>query len=253
MEAAKRRKAEEECNPALIQAFERYAKEGEESRALALISNAVGLVRRPATPGALDPAARAAFASVVLLARSWASLFQTKPFIDLLLPLLKHASTANAALLACETFQNAFASVREWPVDFVLAYLEDLMGERNWSESEACSTFTSNVLTAFAPPVTSAQQVAPPSSSAPAPQLAAAEVVEEEEMMEAGGVIESGIAAPAAIATVAEPPPPAAAPEEEICLRTRYSDEKSREFIKTVVIQVPLHLPSRDSRYGMSW
>ncbi len=42
-------------------------------------------------------------------------------------------------------------NVEEWPVDFVLAYVKDLVGPRLWVDHEALQTFVSNVSSGLVP------------------------------------------------------------------------------------------------------
>ncbi len=46
---------------------------------------------------------------------------------------------------------QAYMNVEEWPVDFVLAYVKDLVGPRLWVDHEALQTFVSNVSSGLVP------------------------------------------------------------------------------------------------------
>ncbi|KAI1303911.1 Integrator complex subunit 1 [Mortierella claussenii] len=51
--------------------------------------------------------------------------------------------------LICALLHIAWDSVDHWPTDFVMAYLEDALGERSWCAHADTKAFVSNVLTAF--------------------------------------------------------------------------------------------------------
>ncbi|KAG0380523.1 Integrator complex subunit 1 [Mortierella sp. AD032] len=53
------------------------------------------------------------------------------------------------AYLACALLHIGWDEIEDWPTDFVMAYLEDALGERSWCAHVDTQSFVSNVLTAF--------------------------------------------------------------------------------------------------------
>ncbi|KAF9902714.1 Integrator complex subunit 1 [Linnemannia zychae] len=53
------------------------------------------------------------------------------------------------AYLACALLHIGWDEIEDWPTDFVMAYIEDALGERSWCAHVDTQSFVSNVLTAF--------------------------------------------------------------------------------------------------------
>ncbi|KAF9935230.1 Integrator complex subunit 1 [Linnemannia zychae] len=51
--------------------------------------------------------------------------------------------------LACALLHIGWDEVEDWPTDFVMAYVEDALGERSWCAHVDTQSFVSNILTAF--------------------------------------------------------------------------------------------------------
>ncbi|KAF9433165.1 Integrator complex subunit 1 [Entomortierella beljakovae] len=73
--------------------------------------------------------------------------------IQLLRPEFTHSfkirTNGTVVLLICSLLHLAWDSVDEWPTDFVMAYLEDALGERSWCANSDTKGFVGNILTSF--------------------------------------------------------------------------------------------------------
>ncbi|KAF9171261.1 Integrator complex subunit 1 [Mortierella sp. AD011] len=73
--------------------------------------------------------------------------------IQLLRPEFTHTfkirTNGAVVFLICALLHLAWDSIDDWPTDFVMAYLEDALGERSWCASADTKEFVGNILTAF--------------------------------------------------------------------------------------------------------
>ncbi|KAG0301048.1 Integrator complex subunit 1, partial [Linnemannia gamsii] len=73
--------------------------------------------------------------------------------ITMLRPEFTHAfkvrTNGAVVFLACALLHIGWDEIEDWPTDFVMAYVEDALGERSWCAHADTQTFVSNVLTAF--------------------------------------------------------------------------------------------------------
>jgi len=77
----------------------------------------------------------------------------TTIMIQMLLPEFTHSfkirTNGAVVFLVCALLYLAWDEVDDWPTDFVMAYLEDALGERSWCAQLDTKQFVENVLTAF--------------------------------------------------------------------------------------------------------
>jgi len=77
----------------------------------------------------------------------------TTMMIQMLLPEFTHSfkirTNNTVVFLVCALLHLAWDEVDDWPTDFVMAYLEDALGERSWCAHADTTHFVGNVLTAF--------------------------------------------------------------------------------------------------------
>ncbi|KAH7042449.1 hypothetical protein BKA57DRAFT_539090 [Linnemannia elongata] len=73
--------------------------------------------------------------------------------ITMLRPEFTHAfkvrTNGAVVFLACALLHIGWDEIEDWPTDFVMAYVEDALGERSWCAHVDTQSFVSNVLTAF--------------------------------------------------------------------------------------------------------
>ncbi|KAG0252883.1 hypothetical protein DFQ27_007790 [Actinomortierella ambigua] len=73
--------------------------------------------------------------------------------IQMLRPEFTHSfkirTNGAVVFLTCALLHQAWDDVVDWPTDFVMAYLEDALGERSWCAHSDTKSFVQNVLTAF--------------------------------------------------------------------------------------------------------
>ncbi|KAG0217493.1 Integrator complex subunit 1 [Mortierella sp. NVP41] len=73
--------------------------------------------------------------------------------ISMLRPVFTHTfkirTNGVVVFLACALLHIGWDEVEDWPTDFVMAYVEDALGERSWCAHADTQSFVSNVLTAF--------------------------------------------------------------------------------------------------------
>ncbi|KAI8603123.1 hypothetical protein EDD21DRAFT_370001 [Dissophora ornata] len=73
--------------------------------------------------------------------------------IQMLRPEFTHSfkirTNGAVVFLICALLHLAWDGIDDWPTDFVMAYLEDALGERSWCANADTEAFVSNVLTAF--------------------------------------------------------------------------------------------------------
>ncbi|KAG0360110.1 Integrator complex subunit 1 [Gamsiella multidivaricata] len=73
--------------------------------------------------------------------------------IQMLRPEFTHSfkirTNGAVVFLICALLHLAWNEIEDWPTDFVMAYLEDALGERSWCAHADTETFVRNILTAF--------------------------------------------------------------------------------------------------------
>ncbi|KAF9111981.1 Integrator complex subunit 1 [Mortierella sp. AM989] len=77
----------------------------------------------------------------------------TAIMIQLLRPEFTHTfkirTNGAVVFLICTLLHLAWDSIDDWPTDFVMAYLEDALGERSWCANADTKEFVGNILTSF--------------------------------------------------------------------------------------------------------
>ncbi|KAF8977219.1 Integrator complex subunit 1 [Entomortierella lignicola] len=73
--------------------------------------------------------------------------------VQLLRPEFTHTfkirTNGAVVFLICALLHLAWDSIDDWPTDFVMAYLEDALGERSWCANAETKAFVGNILTSF--------------------------------------------------------------------------------------------------------
>ncbi|KAF9979246.1 Integrator complex subunit 1 [Actinomortierella ambigua] len=73
--------------------------------------------------------------------------------IQMLRPEFTHSfkirTNGAVVFLTCALLHQAWDDVMDWPTDFVMAYLEDALGERSWCAHSDTKSFVQNIQTAF--------------------------------------------------------------------------------------------------------
>ncbi|KAF9356147.1 Integrator complex subunit 1 [Mortierella sp. AD094] len=73
--------------------------------------------------------------------------------VQLLRPEFTHTfkirTNGAVVFLICALLHLAWDSIDDWPTDFVMAYLEDALGERSWCANADTKEFVGNILTSF--------------------------------------------------------------------------------------------------------
>ncbi|KAF9579114.1 Integrator complex subunit 1, partial [Lunasporangiospora selenospora] len=91
------------------------------------------------------------------LAKAMPDLFREHTISSMMIQMLRPDFThsfkirTNGAVvyLVCTLLHIAWDDIEDWPTDFVMAYLEDALGERSWCAIAETKQFVGNILTAF--------------------------------------------------------------------------------------------------------
>lgn len=96
---------------------------------------------------------RGMFFGLVYVAKARAALFRRPELASVLIKFLQSAKAADAllSLLACNLLLRGYASVAEWPMDFVQVFLMDSFQGRHWVDHELAAGLVAGISTAFSP------------------------------------------------------------------------------------------------------